>query len=67
MENSLKESELSQAPLGKEREEGYWLYIILALMLFLALFFRFWWTNNYGGVVVDGLSMYKRWRMEKNC
>jgi signal peptidase I len=59
MKESLKYSELRQAPLGKEREEGYWLYIVLALMLFLALFFRFWWTNNYGGVVVDGSSMYK--------
>ena len=59
MDKSLKHSELHQAPLGKEREEGYWLYIVLALMLFLALFFRFWWTNNYGGVVVDGSSMYK--------
>ena len=59
MDKSLKYSELRQAPLGKEREEGYGLYIVLALMLFLALFFRFWWTNNYGGVVVDGSSMYK--------
>ena len=59
MKESLKYSELRQAPLGKEREEGYGLYIVLALMLFLALFFRFWWTNNYGGVVVDGSSMYK--------
>ena len=59
MEQGLKQSELYRSPLGKEREEGYWLYIFFAFMLFLAAFFRVWWTSNYGGVVVDGSSMYK--------
>ena len=59
MEKDFKESELYQAPLGAEREGGYGIYILLALLFFLALFFRVWWTSNYGGVVVDGSSMYK--------
>ena len=59
MEKSLKESELYLSPLGKEREEGYGLYIFFAIIFFLAVFFRVWWTSNYGGVVVDGSSMYK--------
>ena len=59
MRNDLRKSELYRAPLGHERDEGYWLYIVFAFLLFLALFFRVWWTSNYGGVVVDGSSMYK--------
>ena len=59
MEKDLRKSELYQAPLGIEREGGYGMYIFLAFLIFFALFFRVWWTNNYGGVVVDGSSMYK--------
>ena len=59
MEKDFKNSELYQAPLGRERDSGYGIYILLAFLIFLALFFRIWWTNNYGGVVVDGSSMYK--------
>ena len=59
MEKDFKNSELYQAPLGRERDSGYGIYILLAFLVFLALCFRIWWTNNYGGVVVDGSSMYK--------
>ena len=59
MEKDLKNSELYQAPLGIERENGYGAYLFFALLILLALFFRVWWTSNYGGVVVDGSSMYK--------
>ncbi len=57
MAKSLQDSELYQSPLGREREEGYGIYIFLAFLIFIALFFRFWWTNNYSGVEVDGESM----------
>ena len=59
MEKDLKKSELYQAPLGVERAEGFGIYIFIAFVVFFALFFRVWWTSNYGGVVVDGSSMYK--------
>ena len=59
MDKDLRKSELYHAPLGVEREGGYGIYLILAFLIFLALFFRVWWTSNYGGVVVDGSSMYK--------
>ena len=62
MEKDFKNSELYQAPLGVERESGYGAYLFFALFILLALFFRVWWTNNYGGVVVDGSSMYKTLR-----
>ena len=57
MEKSLQDSELHQSPLVKERKGGYGLYIFLALLIVLSLFFRFWWKNNYSGVDVDGRSM----------
>ena len=59
MEKGLKNSELYQAPLGKEREGGIGIYLVLACLIVLALFFRVWWTDHYGGVQVDGSSMYK--------
>ena len=59
MEKDLKNSELYRSPLGKEREDGGWLYICLALLICFAFCFRSWWTSNYGVVVVDGSSMYK--------
>ena len=59
MEKDFQKSELYQAPLGVERESGYGVYLFFAFFILLALFFRVWWTNNYGGVVVDGSSMYK--------
>ncbi len=57
MEKDLQDSELYQSPLGRDRQEGYGIYIFLALLIFLTLFFRFWWTDNYSGVQVDGASM----------
>ena len=59
MEKDFKKSELYQAPLGIERKEGFGIYLFIALAIVFALFFRVWWTSNYGGVVVDGSSMYK--------
>ena len=53
----MQDSELYQAPLGQERESGYGIYIFLACLIFFALFFRFWWTDHYSGVEVDGASM----------
>ena len=59
MDKDFQDNELYQAPLGEEREGGYGIYIFLAFLIVLALFFRVWWTNNFGGVQVDGLSMYQ--------
>ena len=59
MDKDFQDNELYQAPLGKEREGDYGIYIFLAFLIVLALFFRVWWTDNFGGVQVDGLSMYQ--------
>lgn len=59
MDKDFQDNELYQAPLGEEREGGYGIYIFLAFLIVLALFFRVWWTNNFGGVQVDGASMYQ--------
>ena len=59
MDKDFQDNELYQAPLGEEREGGYGIYIFLAFLIVLALFFRVWWTNNFGGVQVDGSSMYQ--------
>lgn len=59
MDKDFQDNELYQAPLGQEREGGYGIYIFLAFLIVLALFFRVWWTNNFGGVQVDGASMYQ--------
>ena len=53
----MQDSGLYQEPLGQERKGGYGIYIFLACLIFLALFFRFWWTDNFSGVEVDGASM----------
>ena len=57
MNKDFKDNKLYQNPLGIERENGFVLYIILAFLIFFALFFRVWWTDHYGGVIVDGESM----------
>lgn len=59
MDKDFQDNELYQAPLGEEREGGYGIYIFLAFLIVLALFFRVWWTSNFGGVQVDGASMYQ--------
>lgn len=59
MDKDLQKSELYQMRFDEERNGGYGLYVFLACLIFLALFFRVWWTNNFGGVVVDGASMYQ--------
>ena len=59
MDKDFQDNELYQAPLGKEREGDYGIYIFLAFLIVLALFFRVWWTSNFGGVQVDGASMYQ--------
>ena len=59
MDKDFQDNELYQAPLGEEREGGYGIYIFLAFLIVLALFFRVWWTNNFGGVQVDGASRYQ--------
>lgn len=46
-----------KTPLWKKESSGYGFYIFLAVLLALFLGFRVWWTNNYGGVQVDGESM----------
>ena len=57
MNKHLQDSELYQEPLGEERKGGYGIYIFLVGLIVLALFFRFWWTDNFSGVEVDGASM----------
>lgn len=58
MDKDLKRSRLYQMRFEEEKG-GYWLYVTLACLIFLALFFRVWWVKNFGGVVVDGASMYQ--------
>lgn len=60
MNKDLQYSDLYQVPLGRERRGGgNGVYLFLVCLLALALCFRTWWTDNYGGVQVDGASMYK--------
>lgn len=54
----MQGSELYQSVFGEERERGgYGIYIFLACLIFIALVFRFWWTDTFSGVEVDGASM----------
>ena len=57
----MESKELYQALFGTEEKErergGYGLYIFWAMLLLLALFFRFWWVDTYSGVMVSGPSM----------
>lgn len=60
MNKDFKKSVLYQNPLGVEQGNGgFGLYLALAVLIFLAMFFRIWWSSNYGGVIVDGSSMYQ--------
>ena len=59
MDNDIRDSELYKRQFGEDSGGGYGLYVLLACLIFLALFFRVWWKNNYGGVEVDGASMYQ--------
>lgn len=56
MDNELIELNEPLEPQGKKRSD-YGFYIVLAAVLLLIVGFRFWWSNNFGGVEVDGSSM----------
>jgi len=41
----------------KEKRSSRRFYCVLFVIVFLAFCFRIYWTNNFGGVLVDGRSM----------
>ena len=60
MKKDFKETELYQYPVGTPRDGGYFgMCIFVLIVMFFALTFRVWWTGTFGGVVVDGSSMYQ--------
>ena len=48
---------LFRNPYAEEKKDGYGIYVFLLCLIFLAFAFRFWWTDNFSGVEVDGSSM----------
>lgn len=60
MYKDLKYSRLYQLKMyDKEERTSFWLYFVLLLLVVLLVFLRGWWTKNFGGVEVDGSSMYR--------
>lgn len=59
MERDLQDSELYEERFGyREQRSTNRFYAFAFLFLFLVLLFRLYWTSNYGGVQVEGSSMY---------
>lgn len=60
MNKPLSDSELYEARHGfkESRSNARFLCVIFCIFLFF-LSLGAWWTSNFGGVVVDGSSMYK--------
>ena len=56
MDKDLRYSDLYQSKMGEERF-SFWLYFVLLFLFVLLIFLRGWWTENFGGVEVDGKSM----------
>ena len=48
---------LFRNPYEEEKQGGYGIYVFLICLILCALGFRYWWTNNFSGVEVDGASM----------
>lgn len=60
MNKDLRNSELYEACYGdKERRSNIRFYAVILCLFALLLGFRVYWTNTFGGVEVDGSSMYK--------
>ena len=58
-ERDLRDGELYEYRYHyKSNRSTMWFYCILALIVAAALSFRIYWTNTFGGVLVDGESMY---------
>ena len=60
MNKDLTSSELYEACYGdRERRSNIRFYAVILFLFALLLGFRVYWTNTFGGVEVDGSSMYK--------
>lgn len=58
-EKDLRDGELYEYRYRyKSRRSTTIFYCVLALIVAAALGFRIYWTNTFGGVYVDGNSMY---------
>lgn len=58
MNKDLRHSELYEQSFGEEESKSsYWFYAIILLLIAAVLFFRMYWVDNFGGVIVDGRSM----------
>ena len=58
-EKNLKDSELYEECFGyKESRSTLRFYVIILLFVIAVLLFRLYFTSTYGGVEVDGMSMY---------
>lgn len=55
----ISDNELYETQFGyKEQRSNAWFLFVLCLIIWAVACFRVWWTSNFGGVVVDGNSMY---------
>lgn len=60
MNKDLRNSELYEECYGEqERRANFRFYTVILVVAFLLLGFRGYWTNTFGGVEVDGSSMYR--------
>ena len=60
MNGDLRDGDLYEARFGyKEQRSNMRFIITILLTLFFVLGFRWYWTSQYGGVIVDGPSMNK--------
>lgn len=66
-EKSIKDNDLYEARFGYKERASNARFVFILLLIFWTFFsFRLWWTGNFGGVVVDGLSMSQTlWDNEK--
>lgn len=58
MDKDLRHSELYERSFGEEdSKSSYGFFAVFLVLILVLLFFRVYWVNNFGGVVVDGSSM----------